>query len=120
MTSQSRDINPISSNRCIVWCLRRICLFFPLNILLLALAIATWLSQCIDTDGAGLIHKGISDNRFMTHSTSELTFSKVINSASIVDRVMQVFLDYFQETTPPPRVKHTHWLISSHPNKRSS
>ena len=80
-------------------------MFFPLNILLLALAIAAWLSQCIDTGSVGLVHKGIFDNRFLSHSTLELAFSKAINSASIVDRVMQVCLDDFQEIALPPRVK---------------
>ena len=78
---------------------------FPLNILLLALAFVAWLSQCIDTDGVGLIYKGISANRFLSHSALELAFSKAINSTSIVDHVMQVCLDDFQETAPPLRVK---------------
>ena len=59
-------------------------MFFPLNILLLALVVA-WLSESIDTDDVGLVHNGISDNRFMTYSASELAFSKAINLASIVD-----------------------------------
>ena len=102
---KSKDITPISINYRTRLCLRRICMFFPLNILLLALAITAWLSQFIDTDGVGLIHKGISLNRSLSHSTSELAFSKAINSTSIVDRVMQVCLDDSQEIAPPPRVK---------------
>ena len=41
----------------------------------------------------------------MSHSASELAFFKAMNLASIVDRVMQVCLDDFQETAPPPKVK---------------
>ena len=81
-------------------------MFFLLNILLLAFSIAAWLSQCIDTNDIGLIHNGIFDNRFMSHSASELALSRVIKSASIVDCVTQVCLDDFQETTPPPSVKN--------------
>ena len=80
-------------------------MFFPLNISLLHLATAAWLSQCIDTDGVILVHKGISANRFLSHSTSELALSKAINLASIVDQVIQVCLDDFQEIRPPIRVK---------------
>ena len=80
-------------------------MFFPLNILLLDLATAAWLSQCIDTYRSILVHKGISANRFLSHSTSKLALSKAINLASIVDQVMQVCLDDFQEITPPLRVK---------------
>ena len=80
-------------------------MFFPLNILLLDLAIAAWLSQLIDTDGAILVYKGISANRFLSHLVSELALSKAIYLAFIVDQVIQVCLDDFQETAPPPRVK---------------
>ena len=80
-------------------------MFFPLNILLLDLATTAWLSQCIDTDRDILVHKGISTNRFLSQSTSELALSKAINLASIVDQVMQVCLDDFQEITPSLRVK---------------
>ena len=65
-------------------------MLFPLNILLLTLAIAAWLSQHIDTNGVGLVHNEIFDNRFLSHSTSKLAFSRAINPTSIVDRVMQV------------------------------
>ena len=99
--TNSKDITLVSSSYRTILCLRHICMFFPLNILLLALAIATWLSQSIDTNRVGLVHKGISAKRFLNHLTSELAFSKVINSASIVDRVMQVCLADFQETALP-------------------
>ena len=42
-------------------------LSFPLNILLLTLAIVTWLSQYINTNGVGLIYKRISAKRFLSH-----------------------------------------------------
>ena len=103
--TNSRDITPVSSNYHTILRLRRICLFIPLNSLLLALAITVWLSQCIDTDGVGLVHKGISAKRFLRHSTLELVFSKAINSTFIVDQVMQVCLADFQETALPPRMK---------------
>ena len=74
-----KDITPVSNSCRTILCLKRICLFFSLNILLLTLAIATWLSQHIDTCGVGLVHKGIFAKRFISHSTSELAFSKAIN-----------------------------------------
>ena len=80
-------------------------MFFPLNILLLALAIVDWLSQHIDTDEASLIHKRIFVKMFLSHSTSKLVFSKAINSTSIVDRVVQVCFAIFQETALPPMIK---------------
>ena len=83
--TRCRDITLVSSSYRTILCLRCICLFFPVNILLLALAIAAWLSQHIDMEGVGLAHSGISDNRFLSHSASELTFFRAINSASIVD-----------------------------------
>ena len=100
-----KDITLVSNSCCTILCLRCICLFFSLNILLLTLTIATWLSQHIDTCGVGLVHKGIFAKRFISHSTSELAFSKAINSTSIVDRVMQVCLTDFQETALLPRMK---------------
>ena len=103
--TNSRDITSVSRSYNTILCLRPICLFFLLNIFLLALEIVAWLSQHIDIDGASLVHKGISTKRFLSHSASKLTFSKAISSTSIVDRVMQVCLANFQETTPPPRVK---------------
>ena len=103
--TNSRDITPVSSSYLTILCLRRICMFFPLNIVLIALTIAAWLSQHIDTDGVGLIHKGIYAKRFLSHSASKLFFSKVINSTSIIDQVMQVCLAKFQETILLPRMK---------------
>ena len=93
--TNSRDITPVSSSCHTILCLRRICMFFPLNVFLLALAIVVWLSQHIDTDGASLVHKGISAKRFLSHSASKLAFSKEINSTFIVDQVMQVCLTDF-------------------------
>ena len=79
--TNSKDITPVSSSCRTILCLRRIYMFFPLNILLLALVIAAWLSQCIDIDEDGLVHKGIFAKRFLSQSASKLAFSKVINSA---------------------------------------
>ena len=79
--TNSKDITPVSSSCRTILCLRHIYMFFPLNILLLALVIAAWLSQCIDIDEAGLVHKGIFAKRFLSQSASKLAFSKAINSA---------------------------------------
>ena len=79
-------------------------LLFSLYILFLALAIVAWLSQWIDTDGAGLFQIGISIKRFLSHSASVPAFSKATNSDSIVERAVTVRLDDFQDTAPPPSV----------------
>ena len=78
----------------------------PIKYFTLIFSNCSLLSQ-IGTDGerASLVHKGISAKRFLSHSASELAFSKVINSASIVDRVMQVCWADFQEIALPPRMK---------------
>ena len=86
-------------------CLRRICLFFPLNALFFAIDIATWQSQRIDTEGVGCIPKGISDRKFFNHSASLPADSRAINYDSMVEEAMRVCLDDFQATTPPPKVK---------------
>ena len=82
--TNSRDITLVSSSCRTILCLRHICLFFPLNILLLPLAIVAWLSQHIDTDEISLVHKGIFVKRFLTHSTLKLAFSKAINSSFLL------------------------------------
>ena len=76
-------------------CLRRICLFFPLNALFFAINIATWQSQCIDTEGVGFIPKGIHDRKFFNHSASLPVNSRAINSDSMVEVTMRVCLDDF-------------------------
>ena len=103
--TNSRDIIHVSSSCHTILCLKRICLFFSLNILLLALAIVAWLSQCIDTSGVGLILRGIFSKRLLSHSTSKLVFSKVINLVSIVEWVMQVYLADFKESVLSQRVE---------------
>ena len=88
LTNSKNIFHVLSIYRAIL-CLIRMCLFFPLNILLLALAITTQRSQCIDIDGVGLIYKGISAKRFLSHQFQNLS---LINSTFIIDRVLQVCL----------------------------
>ena len=51
-----------------------------------------------------LVYNGKSINKLLSHSASDPAFSKAINSDSMVDLAMQVYLDDFQETTPPASV----------------
>ena len=69
-----------------------------------ALPIAAWLSQCIHTGATGLGQYGVSSKKFRSHSAFSPALSNAINSDSIVERAMQVCLDDFQETAPPPIV----------------
>ena len=41
-----------------------------------------------------------SINKLLSHTALDPAFSKAINSVSILDLTMQVFLDDFQETAP--------------------
>ena len=85
-------------------CLQRICLDFLLYILLCALPIADWLSQCMQIAGIGFDNLGITSTNWRSHSASSVTLSKAMNSDFIVDLTMQVYLEDFNETTAPPRV----------------
>ena len=51
-----------------------------------------------------LVKRGISINKLLCHSTSDPAFSKATNSTSMVDLIMQVCLDDFQETALPTSV----------------
>ena len=42
-----------------------------------------------------LVYNGILINKLLSHSASDLVFSKAINSDSMVDLAMQVYLDDF-------------------------
>src|SRR3954464_9056175 len=97
-------IIPVESSCLMVLCLRRICLDLPLYMVLCALPIADWLSQCIRIAGTGFDHSGISFKRWRNHSASSAHLSKAINSDSIVDLAMIVCLEDFQDTAAPPNV----------------
>ena len=45
-----------------------------------------------------------SINILLSHKASDPAFSKATNSISMLDLIVQVFLDNFQETTPPVSV----------------
>ena len=61
-------------------------------------------SQGKQTETTKLINGGISINKLLSHTALDPTFSMATNSISISDLTMQVFLDDFQETTPPASV----------------
>ena len=70
------EIVPLFSSYCTKLCLNCISLFFPLYVLFLAIAIADWQSQCIDTDGVGFIPNGILAKKFFNHSASYQPFQE--------------------------------------------
>ena len=76
-------------------CFRRICLFFTLNALFFVIDIAACQSHCIEIKGVSCIPKGISDRKFLNHSASLPIDSRAINSNSMVEVAMRVFLDDF-------------------------
>ena len=86
-------------------CLRRICLFVPLNTLFFANDIVAWQSQHIEIEGVDCIPKGIPDRKFLNNSTSLPVDSRAINSDPVVEVAMRVCLDDFQVIVPPPKVK---------------
>ena len=55
--------------------------------------------------GISLGHSGISSKIYRSHSASSTALSKAINSDSIVERSMHVYLKDFQETATPSRLK---------------
>ena len=57
-----------------------------------------------------LVKRGISINELLSHSALDLIFSKATNFASLVDLVMHVCLDDFQETALPASV-NTYSLV---------
>lgn len=58
------------------------------------------LSQCIAVDVTDLGHNRISLSQFLSHSTSSLVKSNAIISNSIVELVIHVYLDAFQDIIP--------------------
>lgn len=88
-----------------VLCLWRICRDLPLYILLCALPIVDWLSQCIYIASISFDHIGISSKKWQSHFSSYPTLSNAINLDSIVDLAVQVCLDDFQDTISPSSVK---------------
>ena len=89
------EITQYFNSRFTISCLRRMCLFFPLNVLFFAIDIPAWQSQCIDIEGVDCISKGIHDRKFLNHSTSLPTNSRAINSISMVEVAIRVCLDDF-------------------------
>ena len=86
-------------------CLRRICLFFSLNVLFFAINIAAWKSQCIAIEGVDCTPKGIHDRKFLNHLASLLAESRAINFDFMVEVAIRVCLDDSQTTSPPSKVK---------------
>lgn len=63
----------------------------------------------------GLGHKGISNNKFLSHSTSLLAEVKAINLEVEAESEIQVCFLEAHEITPPPK-RNTHPLVSNlHP-----
>jgi len=54
--------------------------------------------------GTGFCHNGISFKNCRSHSASSPALSKAMNSDSIVERAIHVYLKDFQDIAAPPRV----------------
>ena len=65
---------------------------------------AAWQSQGKQTETTELINGGIWINKLLSHTALDPSFSMATNYVSILDLTMQVFLDDFQEATPPASV----------------
>ena len=63
------------------------------------------ISQCMHIGAIGLGQNGISSYKFQSHSASSPALSKAMNSDSIIERAIHVYLDDFQYIAPPPLVK---------------
>ena len=70
----------------------------------LAIAIADWQSQCIDTDEVGFISNEMFAKKFFNHSASLPTISRATNYDFIVDLTIMVCLADLHVTVPPPSV----------------
>ena len=55
--------------------------------------------------GTGFDHLGISSTKWQSHSASSAALSSAMNSDSIVDLAIQVYLEDFHEIVAPPSVK---------------
>ena len=99
---------PFENSYFLVLCLRRICLDLPLYILLCALPIADWLSQCMQVAGTGFDHLEISFTKWRSHLASSAALSSAMNSDSIVDLAIQVCFEDFHEIAALPIVKNIH------------
>ena len=85
-------------------CPMRMCHFFLLYTLLYATSIATWESQWREIVVGCLPHNGISARKIFSHSVSWPANSRVMNSTSRVERVIQVYLVDFHKIAPSPKV----------------
>ena len=72
--------------------------------LLLALACAVILSQCMHRAVTSLGHTEMSSKKFLSHFASSTALSSAINSDSIIEHAIHVCLEDFQETVAPPKV----------------
>ena len=88
-----------------VLCLQRIYRDLPLYNVFWALPIADWLSQCILIAGTRFGQLGISSKKFRSHSAFSPALSNAMNSDSIVDRAIYIYLEDFHDTAAPPSVK---------------
>ena len=73
--------------------------------LLYALPIVDWLSQCMQIAGISFDHLKISSSKWQSHSVSSATLSSAMNSNSIVDLAIQVCFENFYEAAARPSVK---------------
>jgi len=54
--------------------------------------------------GTGFDHNGISFKNYRSHSASSLALSKAMNSDSIMERTIHVYLEDIQDIAAPPSV----------------
>ena len=103
--TKSIEITPVEINCLTVLCLRRMYRDLPLYITFCALLIIAWLSQHIHNVGTGFGQSGISSKKFRSHSASSPVLSRATNSDSIIDLIIIFYLEDFQDTAPPFKVK---------------
>ena len=70
--------------------------------------------------GTGLDHNDISFKNYRSHFASSPALSKAINSDSIVERAIHVYLEDFQHTAARPRVNTYPLVDFIHQNLQSN
>ena len=100
----SKEITPSLNNCLTAPCLMRMCLFFPLYTLFLAIPIVACESQWRETGEVCLSHKGVSAKRFLSHLASCTANLRAMNFNSMVERAIHVCLKDFHEIAPAPKV----------------
>ena len=98
------EIIPFASNCLTVLCMWQMCRDLPLYMLVCALPIADWLSQCIHIVGTSFGQHEMSSRKLWSHSASSPALSKAINLDYIVDLAIHVCLDDFHDIATPPIV----------------